>query len=98
MSNTDLQYERNRYSKLRNDLRQINQKLANSINSINNVISGMENYYVINDNKINIQELKETKEKIQEIQNNINNIVLPGINEKINTLDGDIQVMTGIAS
>jgi hypothetical protein len=98
MSSTELQYERNRYSKLRNDLRLINQKLSNSISDINAVIDGVDNYYKINDNSTNLKKLIETKNNILDIQNNINNIVLPSINEKISTLDGDIAVLNSIAN
>ena len=96
MGITELQYERNRYSKLRNDLRLINQRLSNSVGEINAMIDGVDRYYKINDNTTNLKKLIEAKNNILDMQNNITNIILPNINSKINTLDGDIEVLSAL--
>ena len=98
MSINELQYERNRYYKLRSDLRSINQRLSNSISEINITIESMNNNYKINDSLTNTQKLVETKDKLTEMQSNITNLVLPSVNNKIDLLSADIEVLSSLES
>lgn len=88
---SELEYERNRYYKLRDDITEIYNCLTIGDNKFDYVDKQLYKYYNINDEQVIQNNLEKISENINNIKNVLNNNILIAINNRIAQLDTEIE-------
>ena len=91
---SDLEYERNRYYKLKEELNNLCDMLKLSMDDIDDSSIILDNTYLINDNNIFNKKYKNMINNLNDMYNTILDTIIPGIDNKIESLTKDINNLT----
>lgn len=90
MIEAELEYERNSYYKLKEELNNMCDMLSNVIDDVDDSSIVLDNTYLINEKNIFEKKYKDILKELNNINNNILDTILPGIENKIEVLTKDI--------
>jgi len=87
---SELEYERNCYYKLKEELSNLCDMLELSIDDIDDSSIILDNSYLINDNNIFDKKYKDIIKNLNNINNVLLDTIIPGIDNKIEVLTNEI--------
>lgn len=88
---SNLEYERNRYYKLKDSIIYICSCLNKGIENIDDSSIILDKLYTINDESVDNKTFKKIIKDIDSMYEVLNNTILPAINKKIDILTNDIK-------
>lgn len=87
---SELEYERNRYYRLIDNVKSICNYLDDSSNHIDSAIEQLNKFYRIDEEKADNNKLKETANNINNVRSVLVDKIIPSISNKISQLNSEI--------
>lgn len=86
----ELEYERNKYYRLLDDINSIYSNIDNCIDDLDNADIELSKYYLVNDESADDKKINNTISNLTSINEVLKDTIIPAINSKITQLNDDI--------